>query len=248
MGKKVTAPVTADVLSKQIKALQSQLFNAKVHYDLYMSLSEAWRGKHNREMRDSPFFWQFTMGAHINGAVLHLCRAYDSNKKALQLSRFLENVAQSASVFCESEFRERHKANPHVDWLAQYPRTISLKCLQDDLDFCNSGNPLVKNLRRWRNELVAHFNYEEAVVAKEPMHKRCPLPWADVKRLIDEGLAILNRYSELLDAKTYSNQLLSHQEADYTYVLKSLRFARIARAWNQRRFHMTIRRKLAESK
>ena len=209
-----------------------------------MGLAQSWN-KRIREIQNSPIFWQFTMKAHIEAAVFRLCRAYDTNEKALHLSGFLENVARSANVFCVSEFKSRHRANPHIDWLAQYPRTLSLKSLQDDLDFCSSNNPLVINLWRWRNNIIAHFNYEEAMVLKDPMNKRHPLSFEDIKKLIDDGLTILNRYSELLDAKTYSNQLASHQEADYIYVLKSLRFARVGRAWNQRRVMMTIRRKLA---
>jgi hypothetical protein len=68
------------------------------------------------------------------------------------------------------------------------------------------------------------------------------------KALSDEGLSILNRYSELLDAKTYSNQFPSQQGSDYAYVLKELRFARIGHGWNRRRILKNIRCKRAEEK
>jgi hypothetical protein len=107
---------------------------------------------------------------------------------------------------------------------------------------------LVANLRLWRNNLVAHFNYEEAVVTTKPFHERHRLPFEDIKKLIDDGLSILNRYSELLDATTYSNQFASQQGSDYSYVLKELRFARIGHEWNRRRIRKNIRRKLADQK
>jgi hypothetical protein len=232
--------VTADVLSKQIKALHNQLFNAKVHFDLYMGLAKAWRGKHNREMRDSPIFWQFTMRAQINTAVSYLCRVYDTDAAALQLPRFLETVEKSASEFCESEFRRRHQANPNVESLAKYPRNISLKSLEQDREFCSESNPLVANLMRWRNNFLAHFNYREAVLERDPIHKRHPLPLEHIKILIDGGLAILNRYSALLDEITYGNQIASQQGSDYSDVLKALRLARFGR-----RIGMKIMHKLA---
>src|SRR5665213_3444847 len=186
MSARMVKTVTADVLAKQMKVLQDQLFHAKVHYDIYMALSKAWR-QHIREMRNSPVFWQFTMSAHSNAAIVYLCRAYDSNETALHLSAFVATVERSPGLFSEQAFRIRHKDRPGMDGLAAYPRTLNLKQLSEDRDFCSRKNPLVANLRRWRNNVVAHFNYEEAVVTKDPMHKRHPLPWVDIKTLIDEG-------------------------------------------------------------
>jgi hypothetical protein len=238
--------ITADDLSKQIKVLQNQLFNAKAHFEIYMGLGQAW-GKHIREIQNSPIFWQFTMRAHIDTAFLYLCRAYDSDERALHLSGFLENIAKNPGLFCEAAFRERHKARHGVDALAQYPRTLNLKQLAQDREFCDRKNPLIANLLRWRNTLVAHFNYEEAVVVQQPLHKRHPLPFDDIKVLIDEGLGIVNRYYSLLDAATYSNEFLSHQKADYLHVLQSLRFARIGREWNRRRIVKNLKRRVVQS-
>jgi len=204
-----------------------------------MGLRESW-DKNIREIQNSPVFWQFTMKGHIDDSISHLCKAYDTHRAALHLSGFLENVARSASVFCESEFRRRHKANPHVDSLAKYPRILNLKSLQEDREFCSKSNPLVANLGRWRNSLVAHFNYAEAVHGTQPFHQRHPLPYEDIKKLIEAGLTILNRYSSLLDETTYSKRIASQQGSDYSYVLKSLRLARFGR-----RIGMKILHKLA---
>jgi hypothetical protein len=239
--------ITADDLSKQIKVLQNQLFNAKAHFDIYMGLRRDWN-KYIHEIQNSPIFWQFTMRAHIDTAFLYLCRAYDSDERALHLSAFLENIAKNPGLFCEAAFRDRHKARPGLDGLARHTRNLNLKQLSEDRDFCDRKNPLIANFLRWRNNLVAHFNYEEAVVVQQPLHKRHPLPFEDIKKLIDEGLDIVNRYYGLLDAATYSNTFFSYQEADYLYILKSLRFARIGRKWNRRRKRNHFRRNLAQDK
>jgi hypothetical protein len=241
MGK----PITADDLSRQIELLEKQFFNANVHFELYMGLARGWN-KHIRDIQNSPVFWQFTMKAHIDAAVVHLCRVYDSHKRALQISKFLQTVEENSHLFCESEFRRRHAANPHVDFLARSSRTIDLKQLSRDQAFCSRDNPLIKNLRMWRNNFVAHFNFEEALNQTVPMDRRHPLLYEHIKALIDGGHDILNRYSSLLDAKTYSDQFLSPQRSDYSYVLQSLRFARIGRNWNDRRKWQMIRRTIAE--
>jgi hypothetical protein len=237
--------LTADDIAKQIDVLQNQLFNAKAHFEIYMGLAKSW-DEHILEIQNSPVFWQFTMKAHIDASVVYLCRVYDSHRAALQLSTFLENVEKNIGLFCESEFRKRHAAGSNVDYLAKYPRTVRANDLTFDMDFCSKNNPLVRTLHRWRHNLVAHFNYEEAVLSKTPMHKRHPLPFKHIKTLIDRGLDILNHYSGLLDAKEYSTQFASRQGSDYTDVLKWLRFARIGRRWNQRRIRKMLRRKIAE--
>jgi len=239
--------VTADELSKQIKVLQNQLFNAKAHFEIYMGVGKAW-GKHILEIQDSPIFWQFTMKAHIDSAFLYLCRAYDTDDRAIHLSGFLDAVANNPGLFCEAVFRERYKNRAGVDGLAQWPRTLNLKRLSENRNFCNPKNPLIKKLLRWRNNVVAHRNYEEAMGVAEPLHKRHPLPFGDMETLIDKGLSILNEYSSLLDATEYSNQFLSHQRADYLYIFNSLRFARIGREWNRRRIRKNLHRKLREGK
>jgi hypothetical protein len=63
--------VTADDLSKQIKALERELFNARVHFDIYIGVGREW-DKHIRDVRNSPVFWHFTMKAHIDTTVLGL--------------------------------------------------------------------------------------------------------------------------------------------------------------------------------
>ncbi len=240
-------PVTGDDLSKQIKALERQLFNAKAHFEIFMGLAQAWE-KHVREIENSPVFWQFTMKAQIDAAVAHLCRVYDHHPRGLHLPSFLAAVEKNTPLFCESEFKKRHATNPAVDYLAQQGRTLNLKQLEDDKRFCGDDNGLIINLRRWRNNLVAHFNYKEAVVQTVPMHQRTPFLYEHMKMLIDGGLDILNRYSALLDAKTYSTQFASQQGTDYSYVLNSLRFARIVRRWNQRRAINMIKRRFVGGK
>ena len=210
-----------------------------------MSLAREWN-KHIRDIQNSPVFWQFTMKAHIDAAVVYLCRVYDSHKSALHISKFLKTVEENSHLFCESEFRRRHAANPHLDGLAQIPRRINLKELSHDQAFCSKDNLLIKNLRLWRNNFVAHFNFDEAVNQTVPMDQRQPLLFEHIKMLIDGGHDILNRYSSLLDAKTYSDQFVSPQRSDYSYVLKSLRFARIGRNWNERRRWQEVRRKIAK--
>ena len=145
---------------------------------------------------------------------------YDSS---IRLSRFLRAVEANPAHFSEASFGERHKTNPHVDSLAKHPRTLGLAQLQRDKDFCDpEQNPIVENLRKWRNFILAHSNYREAVQPVSGFHTRYPLPFSDIETLAMEGLGIVNRYSDLLDARVYSTQVASNHGKDYQFVLAAI--------------------------
>lgn len=237
---------SGDIIAVQIKVLHDELFNAKAHFDIFMGLREQWN-EHIREIQNSPAFWHLTVKSHIDAAVSHLCRAYDSNERGLHLSSFLETVEENVALFCEGEFRKRHAGRAGLDGLAKYCRTVSLSDLAMHKDHCSKSDPLVALLRRWRNNRIAHFNHDEALSLKPPMHKTDPLLFEHIKTLIERGLDIVNHYSGLLDANTYSNRFASNQGSDYTLVLVSLRFARVAQRWNQRRFRKVLRRRATEA-
>src|SRR5688572_16063605 len=83
--------LTPQELSKQIKCLERELFNAKVHYEIFQGIADVW-AEHVRATQHSPVFWQYTMDAHISTTVIRLCRVYDSNRQAIRISQFLSDV------------------------------------------------------------------------------------------------------------------------------------------------------------
>ena len=72
--------------------LATQLAVANTHLHLYEKL----RSKQNSELRTefykSKDFWGFTLSAHIQIAMLILCRIYDGNTKAIHMFRFLNEI------------------------------------------------------------------------------------------------------------------------------------------------------------
>jgi len=217
-GKKVSA----EELERQIKYLQRELFNAKVHFDIFMGLREAW-SENIKGIQCSPAFWQFTMEAHMSIAIVRLCRIYDVHQSALHLLKFLHTVEANSDLFSEEVFRDRHKGREGLDWLAKYSRSLSSEQLEADKAFCNPNSPLVGGLLRWRDFKIAHSNYAETVNAMTEFHTRFPLPFENIKALIDRGFSIVNSYSGLLNATTFSEQFASQQERDFQFVLDALK-------------------------
>jgi hypothetical protein len=216
---------TSAQLSKEIDALQKHIFNAKAHYDIFTGLRKSWP-QYINEISCSPCFWQLTMRAHIDNTVLHLCRIYDPDVSTLGLPKLLdESIQKNPNLFSETEFRKRLKDEPNrdVESLVQYQRDLNHEQLKKDVWFCSEKNPLVKNLLEWRNNVVAHFNYKEAVNPSEPFHKKYPLLYEDIQKLIDEAFSIVNSYSSLFRAQMHSEQFASKQHKDYLFVLDSIK-------------------------
>jgi hypothetical protein len=165
------------------------------------------------------------MQAHIDATVLRLCRIYDEDGAAFHLTRFLEtSVQKNPNLFNEIAFRERLKEDAHrdVEGLAKYRRNLNHEQLKQELWFCSDENPLVKNLRWWRNNVIAHNNYDEAINQTELSHERHQLSYEDIQKLIDEAFSIANSYSSLFRASTHSEEFASKQQTDYLFVLDAM--------------------------
>ena len=215
---------TETELSGQMNFLQKHLFGAKAHFDIFMGVKKSWV-KYIDVVNCSAAFWNLTMQAHSGMAVLYLCRIYDQHEKAIHLSRFLKDIKKCPHFFNEAAFKERLKGEKgrDVEGLAKYSRSLNEKQLAEDVKFCATTNLLVKNLVKWRNNMVVHFNYDEAIFEKKPFHEKNPLPYEDIEMLISRGFEIVNHYSGLFRAQQYSENFVSHQKGDYAFVLESLK-------------------------
>jgi len=214
---------TAEQLSKEMDVLQNQLFNAKAHFDIVMGLLDSWP-KYPDVFRSSLAFWNLTTQAHSGMTVLHLCRLYDQNEQAIHLPGFLMAVDNSEHLFNIESFKDRIGNTPGRDvvYLARFPRVLDREQLQQDVLFCSKIAPLVKKLIVWRNNIVAHSSYTHLISEQKPFHEKFPMPWNDLRTLIDTGFAIVNRYSSVFGASQYSENFLSHQKNDYLFVLDSV--------------------------
>ena len=70
---------------------------------------------------------------------------------------------------------------------------------------------------------ASHHQY--SVGKEKDYSKSHPLPYEDIERLIDRGFEIVNRYSGVYIATTYSDRLASQQDQDYLEVLRAFRKA-----------------------
>jgi hypothetical protein len=204
-----------------LKALASELVEANIHYKLHRDLVESIE-EYNKELNQSTAFWSLTIRSHLDISMYRLCKIYDQHSQSLNLKNLLDTIKKNIGIFDIPDFKERLKDNPFVASLSKEPRKPDKKQLEADIDFVTAKtNPLVSNLiNGWRNNLLAHIGSRPIVQSKN-IAADYPITSEEVKELLTSGMSILNRYSHLFSASTYSTQMIGHD--DYKFVLKSIK-------------------------
>jgi hypothetical protein len=197
----------------KVEYLATQLGIANTHLYLFTHLRAAHEGPLQKEMHKSLDFWHYTLGAHIQAVIVHLCRLYDyqgphRRGRALHLLLFVQEIDES-------------KLN-----------TPELALRQSDLQFLQKANPktgaapdrVVSKLREWRNNLVAHRDYDLSLGGIAEFLKQFPVDLLELQALIDRGFEILDRWKHYYGFEGQIQRLAGGKD-DYAFVLNALRLS-----------------------
>ncbi len=202
-----------------LNALADEMVSTCMHFRLYSDLKAA-VNNYITELNQSPAFWFLTYRAHIDTVLLRLCRIYDQHSSSLNLKNLLDTIWANINIFDVEHFRERLKNNPFVDSLASNPIKPDIEQLKKDIYYVSVANNSVKTLLRWRNNSIVHKS-PKFIIKDLNITNEYPLSLDEIKRLLEEGRSILNRYSYLFHATIYSTQIVGHD--DYRKVLEAVR-------------------------
>jgi hypothetical protein len=222
-AQKRNGKVTADELLKQFDKLKNELFIADVQFELFVGLRKA-GPNHKEEFRCSPLFWDYTVQAHITMVILRLCRIYDTDDKTFSLPIFLKTIEANSHLFSKEAFIERNKNSSNLEWMLKYPRELNLKGLKEAQKRCDPSNPIVKNLLVLRHHFIAHTNYKLAFSGAEIFQQKYPLPFRDIKKLIRDGINIVNAYGSTFGTSYFSGtEGTNYPVHDYEFILDALK-------------------------
>lgn len=199
--------------------LTDELVEGNVHFSLYQDLVAAYP-EYAREFNQSNTFRTLTLTSHLDATIGRLCKAYDQHKTSLNLRNLLDTIRENSPLFDDPNFRERLKGNPFGDSLAETPRKPEEEQLQRDIESVSGNNPLVKKLTIWRNNFYSHRSREHALTPGA-LAKDYPLTLSDISTLLRNGMEVVNRYSNLFNATSYSTNIVGR--SDYMSVLKAVR-------------------------
>ena len=202
-----------------LEALADELTDASDHFKLHQNINAA-ISEYAIEFNQSPVFWTMTRSAHMDAVLIRLCKSYDlyDGKPSLNLKSFLETINANLSIFDEPNFRERLKENPFVHSLAAHSRKPDPARLAKDLESVSICDPLVKKLTIWRHNYLAHRSRMSALNPIAFAEKN-PILFSDIEALINNGLRLVNYYSDLFNATHH----LSLESKDYKHLLEAVR-------------------------
>jgi|SRR5256885_13640760 len=209
----------SDDFNKLLSVLATEIVNANIFFKLHYNLKSA-ATEYEKEFNQSVTFWNITFQALLDATLFRLCRIYDTHEKSNSLLNLLDTIKENLHIFDETNFRVRLKDNPFVDSLAESARKPDLKQLDEDIEYASDKNPLVNNLRVWRNTIFAHRSASTIIKGKK-LPDNYPFSMDNIAELLEKGMSILNHYSGLFRASTHSTQIVGYD--DYQYVLNCIR-------------------------
>ncbi len=187
----------------EVLATESAIANTHLHF--FRGLWNA-RSEYSRELSKAKDFWDYTFSAHIEMALLQLCRIYDTHQDGINLFTLLLRIKKIA---------RRQLQNSALQKLDEDLRTVQRK----------SPDPLVTKLRYWRNNIIAHYNCRIALTGRNDVWKENPWDNLDeIQMLIDRSFEMLDRYACTQDQQTIQKRLAEGKDG-FQNVLHALRRA-----------------------
>jgi hypothetical protein len=205
-----------DEFKRLLNGLSNDIVDAHIHHKMRKDLLKE-ANKYPLVFSQSNTFWSTTLRAHHLASFSLLSKAYDTDDKSLHLFSWLQTIKENRQLFEEKSFRERLKDNPFVDSLAKDSRVPDMLLLDADIRSCSMTDPMVKALFINRSNSLAHRNAKNTANAID-IADSYPISWDDFETLLARALTILNRYSSLFEAATYSTNAIGSQ--DYGYIFK----------------------------
>lgn len=182
----------------EIAWLQTALLRANAHFHIGSGLLKSW-GRFRGSISRASTFWDFTLQAHLNITLVHLCRLYvesstsGKNKGAFTIQKFLDTVEKHWASFTEEDFKKRYAGHPRLNELVAARWKPTRAQFEEDRNFCDVRQAPVSNLCKWRNEIVAHANRRWIGDERSEFVEGNPIPALD--RLIERGLEMVGRYN-----------------------------------------------------
>ena len=201
---------SSEEFERLMEALSHDLVQANIHYRLHRDLRDAVQ-EYEREFNQAGTFWSLTLNAHFDACLFRLCRAYEQHKNALHLRNWLKIIQENLHLFDTGAFKTRLKENPFVESLAASAKKPDSEQLAVDIEFASNKNPLVEKLTILRNKVFAHREVK-LLIQNCNVWQEQSLKYREIDSLLENGIAILNRYSVLFKALSYSRQIIGHDD------------------------------------
>ena len=199
--------------------LRSELNNISEHFEISNNLATLGHD-YVPELNIAPTFFMFTLDAHRFATLMGINRLLDTDPHHLSIYKFLRFLKGNLSLFSDDCFQARLQQMGRLDELALGSRSlISAQSIEDDIQ--KLRNLPVPNVRRWRNEVLAHIQ-AASVLQEIKISSRYPVKMAQIEHVISTMHEMLNFYYLNFQATTWVRSRLTQGQAKY--VMDAIRY------------------------
>ncbi|MGG1945929.1 hypothetical protein AB1286_14100 [Trinickia sp. NRRL B-1857] len=197
-----------------LEGLAQDIVDAHIHWNMWKSLTDLVPQWADVQVEASTF-WHYTRSAHLRTALASLARAFDQEQRSLHLKNWLVTIGEHRHLFTVDAFTRRLSDDPFAKWLLEDVKELDMEALLSDIQSCSKYDPDVRALFQFRSNVLAHRG---AKLAKQGSAAEQPqLDTEQIERLLDRAQTILNRYSLLFNASTYSMRPIGHGDVEHVF-------------------------------
>lgn len=201
-----------------------ETLRARAHLKLWERLENYRATDYLDELNTAPHFFNFTIKAHLDDALLTLSRILDRRLRhdPLSIWKFLNFVEQNQDIFSTQAFHQRMVEEPNYDehW-ARSHKPITPKNIEEDRQRLASLKQVISNIEKWRDKVIAHVD-RKLLLSDKIVSKDYPLRLQQLQEVIEALFQILNRYSAAFNSSTFAERFT--REDDVQFVMDCIRF------------------------
>lgn len=198
--------------------LRFELNNIQEHLEIYKDIAAVWK-EYIKELNIAPTFFMMTVDAHKYAILMGLNRLLDTKPRHLSMRTFLDFIKVNLDIFSYDQFTARLTLLNRLDELALSSRSkITVDSV--DLDIKKIQNLPIPNVRKWRNEILAHMQ-ASSVLQDLKVSKLYPIKTSQIEKSVQTIHEVLNFYYVNFQSTSWAESKLSHGQIDR--IVKAIR-------------------------
>jgi hypothetical protein len=187
-------------------ALLDGMHNALVHLKFY-DLMQKSRSDYQSELNEVRTFWDFTIDAHRDAAILCLSKMLEERKSrddSVTVWKFLGFIENNLALFDRKLCLKRCRSKYGYDDIArENHKKLTLADINSDRRNLEEYRKVINNVLGWRDKKVAH-NDKRFSFGNMRVSEKYPISFEQLTDITEQLKKIFNRYSLAYDSTEYA--------------------------------------------
>jgi len=211
---------------KYYHKLIEELLWADLHLKLWGRLID-----YTGQLHVANTFFTVTMKAHLDAALVHLFKIFDTHEDSLSIWKFMKYVDTNTEIFSTESFVRRMAGNTNLDYLLKSHAPVTSTDIEKDKNKLHSKESIIKTLKKRRDKEYSHI--DEAILLKiDNAPRQSHLSISEVQDSITAVFEILSRYSTAYDQSTFSRKWLGENDIEEVMAAIQFRLEEQSKQWN----------------